>query len=55
MKDGVWFGGGVVVPLTSFFTIGGGKVLTAVNPEGAFTAANPLLTAVNPEDDTGRG
>ena len=41
--------------MTSFFTIGGGSVLTAVKPEGLFTAANPLLTAVKPDEDTGRG
>ena len=41
--------------MTSFFTTGGGIVLTAVKPDGLFTAANPLFTAVKPEDDAGRG
>jgi hypothetical protein len=52
-KDGagLWFGGGT--PLTSFLTTGGGRVLTAVKPEGPFTAVKPLFTAVKPEDDTG--
>lgn len=50
---GFWFCGGT--PLTSFLTTGGGRVLTAVNPEELFTAVKPLLTAVNPEDDIGLG
>lgn len=50
---GLWLGG--CPPLTSFLTIGGGRVLTAVNPEELFTAVKLLLTAVNPEDDMGLG
>ena len=50
-EDMLWLGGGT--PFTSFLTIGGGMVLTAVKPDGLFTAVKPLLTAVNPDDDTG--
>ena len=53
-NDGAGFGAGGGTPLTSFLTAGSGIVLTAVKPEELFTAANPLFTAMKPDDDGGR-
>lgn len=54
-KDGVGLWAAEGTPFVSFLTTGGGRVLTAVNPEGLFTAVKPLLTAMKPEEDTGLG
>lgn len=43
------------MPLTSLLTCTGGAWLTAVNPPLLLTEAKPLLTEVNPDDETGLG
>jgi len=49
------FWGTCGIPFASVLTTGGGTWFTAVKPPVLFTAAKPLLTAVKPEEDTGRG